>query len=95
MTRAINLIGQKNFLKPGKSLKQHLLHIILRICLEKQLKVVSIMKSYLKKKLLNYARIEKGLRKNIVDGKIYLRVKWKDYDYKFNSWILQDDGVKL
>ena len=43
----------------------------------------------------NYARIEKVLRKKIVDGKVYLRVKWKDYDNKFNSWILQDDSVKL
>jgi hypothetical protein len=43
----------------------------------------------------NYARIEKVLRKKIIDGKVYLRVKWKDYDNKFNSWILQSDSVKL
>ena len=49
----------------------------------------------LKTKLPNYARIEKVLRKKIVDGKVHLRVKWKDYDNKFNSWILQDDSVKL
>ena len=49
----------------------------------------------LKTKVPNYARIEKVLRKKIVDGKVHLRVKWKDYDNKFNSWILQDDSVKL
>lgn len=49
----------------------------------------------LKTKLPNYARIEKVLRKKIVDGKVYLRVKWKDYDNKFNSWILQEESIKL
>jgi hypothetical protein len=49
----------------------------------------------LKTKVPNYARIEKVLRKKTIDGKTYLRVKWKDYDNKFNRWILQDESIKL
>ena len=49
----------------------------------------------LKTKIPNYARIEKVLRKKVQNGKTYIRVKWKDYDNKYNSWILKDDTVKL
>lgn len=49
----------------------------------------------MKTKIPNYARIEKVLRKKVQNGKTYIRVKWKDYDNKYNSWILKDDTVKL
>ncbi|KAF2345825.1 Chromo domain-like, partial [Trinorchestia longiramus] len=38
-------------------------------------------------KIPNYARIEKVLNKKSINGLTYLRVKWKGYDNRFNSWV--------
>ena len=49
----------------------------------------------MKTKIPDYARIEKVIRKKVENGKTYLRVKWKGYDNKFNSWILEDKTIDL
>ena len=49
----------------------------------------------LKTKIPDFARIEKVIRTKTENGKTYLRVKWKGYDNKFNSWILKDDSITL
>ncbi len=43
----------------------------------------------------DYSRIEKVLKRQIKNGKKYLRIKWKGYDNKFNSWVPEEDVVNL
>jgi hypothetical protein len=39
-------------------------------------------------------RIEKILKRKKINGKLFLYVKWKGYDSKYNSWINEDDIVE-
>lgn len=49
----------------------------------------------MKTKIPNFARIEKVVARRVKNGKKYVRVKWKDYDNKFNSWMLEKDLINL
>ena len=49
----------------------------------------------LKTKIPDYFRIEKVLATKKELGKTLIKVKWKGYDSKFNSWIDQEESVKL
>jgi hypothetical protein len=48
-----------------------------------------------KTKIQHYARIEKVINKKSVNGNTNLRVKWKGYDNRFNSWVPQKEIFKF
>ena len=49
-----------------------------------------------KTKLQDYFRIEKVLqKKKMPDGITKIKVRWKGYDKKYDSWINMDDSFKL
>lgn len=48
-----------------------------------------------KTKIPDYARIEKVIKKKVENGQKMIRVKWKGYDNKFNSWVLASQSEKL
>ena len=46
-------------------------------------------------KIPHFGRIEKVLQRKKKDGKDMLRVKWKGYDNRFNSWIEAGSSAKI
>lgn len=48
-----------------------------------------------KTKIPDYARIEKIIQRKTINGIPMVRVKWKGYENKFNSWLPLSETVKL
>jgi len=80
LIRVISLIGQKKLFKIGKVLEITPATYQIEDMSGERDEDCFYNEELLKTKL---PRIEKVLRKKIVDCKVSLRVKWKDYDNKF------------